>query len=267
MTIIKIIASGCLVYKQGKLTKMIFAPILEEYRKAESGETNGIQMTYRKAPKMQWLKHVVKKISCAMIALTLLTLIICHGFAMDIVRQVVTQEYEIMAKHNETTVDLNFDPEQFWINPRFADHERPAFHPFKLDDDLDFDFTFETDDDVFEQMREQDVFKMLGSNTTEKIVTPYFNTTEIEETPFMINETAPEPEQEPMPQPIGRGNHDRKKHHYKHHQRHPKNMMKQGFKFDTHKMTKEDCLRSANMMISFMMVFVAFWATVGIMFW
>lgn len=190
---------------------------------------------------MQWLKHVVKKISCAMIALTLLTLIICRNFAMDIVAQVVTQEYAIMAKHNETTVDLNFDPEQFWVNPKFGDGERPVFHPFKFDDDLDFDFTFETDDDVFEKMKEQDIFKMLGSNETVKIVTPYFNTTEVEESPFMVNETATvEPEQ--TPEPVKRESHNsnkhhQKKHHYKHHQRHPKNIMKQGFKFDTHKMS------------------------------
>jgi hypothetical protein len=118
MAIIQMIAGGVLVFKQGKLTKMIFGPILDEYRKAESGETNGIQMTYRKAPKMQWLKKVVKKISCAMIALTLLSLVVVKRFAHDIVVQVVTQEFAIMNKENKTSIDFSMDTDQFWINPK-----------------------------------------------------------------------------------------------------------------------------------------------------
>jgi len=138
MAIIQMIAGGVLVFKQGKLTKMIFAPILDEYKKAESGETNGIQMTHRKAPKMQWLKKVVKKITCGIIALTLFSLVVAKNFAHDIAVQVITQEYAIMEKHNQTTIDFSMDPEQFWINPK-NDHQ-PVFQPFKFDDDMDFDF-------------------------------------------------------------------------------------------------------------------------------
>jgi len=84
MAIIQMIAGGYLVFKQGKLTKMIFAPILKEYKDAESGQTNGIQMTYRKAPKMKWLKKMVKKISCGIIALTLFALIVCKNLIIDV---------------------------------------------------------------------------------------------------------------------------------------------------------------------------------------
>ena len=124
MAIIQMIAGGYLIFKQGKLTNMIFAPILKEYREAESGQTNGIQMTYRKAPKMQWLKKMVKKITCGVIALTILSLIVCKNFVLDVANQAITQEYELMNKKNHTSIDLNFDPEQFWINPKH-DESRP----------------------------------------------------------------------------------------------------------------------------------------------
>lgn len=138
MAIIQMVAGGYLVFKQGKLTKMIFAPILEEYRQAEAGQTNGIQMTYRKAPKMQWLKKMVKKITCGIISLTLFSLIVCKNFAHDIISQIVTQEFAIMEKKNQTTIDFSMDPEQFWVNPK--SDVQPVFQPFKFDDDMDFDF-------------------------------------------------------------------------------------------------------------------------------
>merc|ERR1712166_1733841 len=104
---------------------------------------------------------------------------------------------------------------------------------------------------------------MLGnSNETISIVTPYFNTTEVE--PFFNESTFNATEQ--MPLPLGRGDHD-KKHHYKHHQKHPKNMMKHGFQFDLHKMTKQEALQSVNMVISALMVFAAFWSSLCLMFW
>lgn len=84
MAILQMIAGGILIYKQGKMTKMIFAPILKEYRDAETGQTNGIQMTYRKAPKMQWLKKVVKKITCLMIVLNIFSLCVANNFIIDI---------------------------------------------------------------------------------------------------------------------------------------------------------------------------------------
>lgn len=98
---------------------------------------------------------------------------------------------------------------------------------------------------------------MLGNMNETSVVTPYFNTTEIKE-PMTFNTT--------MPLPLGRGDHD-KKHHYKHHQKHPKNMMKHGFEWDMHKMTKEECIRKADMVVSFVMFFCAFWATMCILFW
>lgn len=205
MTILQMISCGVLIYKQGKLTKMIFAPILKEYRDAETGQTNGIQMTYRKAPKMQWLKKMVKKFTLWMIVLNGVTMIVGRSFANDIAHQAITQEYELMEKKNSSFVDFGFDPEQFWINPKH-DQGRPQFRAFEFDDgNLDFDFNFGNDDDVFKALDENDIFKMLGNeNETNSIISPYFNNTEIE--PF-FNETAVNTT-EPMPL-IGGGNHDK----------------------------------------------------------
>jgi len=50
LAMIKIIVGGVLLYKQGKVSKDVMAPILKEYRLAETGQTNGIAMTVRKAP-------------------------------------------------------------------------------------------------------------------------------------------------------------------------------------------------------------------------
>jgi len=97
---------------------------------------------------MQWLKKMVKKITCGIISLTIFSLIVCKNFALDIAQQVITQEYEIMENKNHSSIDFNFDPAQFWINPKH-DESRPVFHPFKLDDDLDFGFKFDTDEDIF----------------------------------------------------------------------------------------------------------------------
>lgn len=128
---------------------------------------------------------------------------------------------------------------------------------------MDFEFTFETDDDIFKQIKEDDIFKMLGNKNETSIVTPYFNTTEVEEPVPEVEETAV--------QPVHENKHNGKKHHgkhqYKHHQKHPKNMMKNGFKWDMHKMTKDECLYKANMFISGMMAFCGFWGIVGICFW
>jgi hypothetical protein len=101
---------GVLTFKQGKITKRIFAPILKEYRLAESGQTNGIPMTKRRAPKMHWLKRIVKKITCGFIGVTILTLMVCKKFALDVVNQVVSQEYELMERKNQTFADFNIDP-------------------------------------------------------------------------------------------------------------------------------------------------------------
>jgi hypothetical protein len=140
---------------------------------------------------------------------------------------------------------------------------------------LDFEFTFETDDDIFKQIKEDDIFKMLGNKNETSIMTPYFNTTEVE-APFMMNETEESTMNETTVQPLlGAGDHDKKphghhhgkKHHYKHHQKHPKNMMKNGLKWDMHKMTREECLATANMSISGLMCFVGFWGVMGIHFW
>jgi hypothetical protein len=95
MALFQMIA-GVLVYKQGKISKAIFGPIVHEYKQAEAGVTNGIQMTYRKAPKMQWLKKQVKRISCWLIVLTIFTLMTVKSFALDIATQAITQEYELM---------------------------------------------------------------------------------------------------------------------------------------------------------------------------
>ena len=164
MAILQMIAGGILLYKQGKMTKSIFAPILKEYRDAETGQTNGIQMTYRKAPKMKWLKKMVKKITCWIIVLNIFSLCVAKNFVIDIATQAITQEYELMETKNQTTIDFNMDPNQFWLNPK--DDAKPVFQPFKFDDDLDFDFDFETNEDIFEaakNIKEEDIFKMLGN--------------------------------------------------------------------------------------------------------
>lgn len=256
ISFIQMIAGGCLVYKQGKLTKMIFAPIVEQYRQAETGQTNGIEMTHRKAPKMKWLKKMVKKITCGMIALTLFMMIVMKNFALDIAEQVITQEYELMERKNVTHIDFSMDPEQFWINPK-KDAPQPVFQPFNFDDNMDFDFNFETDEDIFQGtgINEDDIFKMLGNrNETQSIITPYFNTTEIvNPSKKAVNTTMPAPH---------------KKHHsYKHHQRHPKNMMKNGFEWDMHKMPKEEVLRKVNMVVSCVLCFFSFWTCMVILFW
>lgn len=96
---------------------------------------------------------------------------------------------------------------------------------------------------------------MLGnSNETNKIVTPFFNTTEVQE-------------QETAPQPI-HGKHDtHKKHHYKHHQKHPKNMIKQGLQFDLKNMNRHQALQTFSMGVTAIMCFAAFWTALGVMFW
>jgi len=104
---------------------------------------------------------------------------------------------------------------------------------------------------------------MLGNmnETVGGIITPYFNTTEVEP---LFNESS---SNSTLPLPRGRGDHDKKPHGFKHHQKHGKNMMKQGFKFDMHKMSKQECLQMANTVITSVLVFVAFWSSMGIMFW
>lgn len=268
MALLQMVAGGVLIFKQGKLTKAIFGPILHEYRQAETGQTNGIQMTVRKAPKMKWLKKMVKKITCWMIALNIFTLMCVKNFAIDIATQAITQEYELMEKKNKTTIDFNMDPNQFWINKQQSDI--PAFQPFEFDDAMDFDIDFETNEKEtkdllkafgafnqsmnkgfnnvmnkvdIENIKEEDVFKMLENfnesisnikeedienmlgnlnETINKNLVPFFNTTV-------------------QPVPLGRGDHDMK-HHWKHHQKHPKNMMKKGFTYDMHKVSKEELL-------------------------
>lgn len=179
-----------------------------------------------------------------------------------------------MGKRNHTYIDFNFDPAQFWINQK--EDERPEFHPFQLDDGLDFNFDLELDDDLFKGtgIDEDDIFKMLGgTNTTFEIVTPYFNTTfnTTELPPFepVLNGSGLDTAMPPMPK-HGREHHAKKHqrtHQMKHHQRHPKNMIKEGFQFDMHKMTEKEALRSVNMMIGVVLCFAAFWATVCILFW
>ena len=100
----KIIGGGILYYKQGKLAKDLFAPILREYRAAERGETNGIAMTVRKVPKMKEVKKTVKKITIATCFLAFLGMIITKDFLRDICRQAVKQEYEYMNKRNDTSL-------------------------------------------------------------------------------------------------------------------------------------------------------------------
>ena len=69
-----------------------------------------------------------------------------------------------MEKKNVTHIDFSMDPEQFWINPK-KDDPQPVFQPFKFDDNMDFDFNFETDEDIFQGtgINEDDIFKMLGN--------------------------------------------------------------------------------------------------------
>jgi len=254
MAFFQMIAGGVLVFKQGKITKAIFGPIVHEYRQAEAGETNGIQMTYRKAPKMQWLKKQVKRITCWMIVLNIFTLMTVKNFALDIATQAISQEYELMEKKNKTTIDFNMDPNQFWMNKNAEN--RPAFKPFEMDDDLDFDFDFDT------EMKEEDIFKLLGNSTEiNNNLNPFFNTTEIIPA---LNETSNMTA--PMPLPLGRGDHD-KKHHWKHHQKHPKNMMKHGFQYDMHRMSKEELLQKVGMVIPAVMTFIGFFMICGVLFW
>ena len=102
---------------------------------------------------MQWLKCIVKKYSCMIIALTWVTLMIARNFAMDVARQTINQQFDIMEKKNTTFADFNFDPNQFWVNP--VNDSVPTFQPFRFDDDLDFDFDFQfntTNGDIFEQI-------------------------------------------------------------------------------------------------------------------
>jgi hypothetical protein len=100
----KIIGGGILYYKQGKLSKDLFAPILQEYRAAENGETNGIAMTVRKVPKMKEVKKIVKKITIATCFIAFLGMIITKDFLRDICHQVIKQEYEFMNKRNDTSL-------------------------------------------------------------------------------------------------------------------------------------------------------------------
>jgi hypothetical protein len=249
-------------------------------------------MTVRKAPKMHWLKKMVKKITCWMIALNIFTLMCVSNFAIDIATQAITQEYDLMDKKNKTTIDFNMDPNQFWMNKQQADI--PAFQPFEFDDAMDFDIDFETNEKetkdllkafgAFNQtmtkgfnkvmknvdldnIKEEDVFKMLENfnesisnikeedidnmldnlnETINKELVPYFNTTV---------------------QPVfGRGDHDQK-HHWKHHQKHPKNMMKKGFTYDMHKVSKEELLQKVRMVVPAIISFVMFFMVCGILFW
>ena len=85
----KIICGGVLLYKQGKISKSVFGPILTEYRQAENGETNGIAMTVRKAPKMKKIHKIVKKITIATIFVSFVGMIISKDFLRDICHQFI----------------------------------------------------------------------------------------------------------------------------------------------------------------------------------
>jgi hypothetical protein len=61
------------------------APILKEYRLAETGQTNGIAMTVRKAPKMKALKQTVKRITAATVIMTFFSMFVAYDFTQDLV--------------------------------------------------------------------------------------------------------------------------------------------------------------------------------------
>jgi hypothetical protein len=85
LAMIKIIVGGALIYKQGKISKDVLSPILKEYRLAETGQTTGIPMTVRKAPKMRHLIQIVKKITYATIIVWAFSMIVLKNLASDIV--------------------------------------------------------------------------------------------------------------------------------------------------------------------------------------
>lgn len=98
-SLIKIICGALTIY-QGKITKKVFQPILKEYKDAERGVTQGIQMNKRRSKEMAHLKKIVWKITGISCVVGLIAMKYGQSVMMDFTDQWIDQKYMYIAQHN-----------------------------------------------------------------------------------------------------------------------------------------------------------------------
>ena len=108
LALIKMV-TGIIMYKFGKRIYSVFKPILVDYRNAEQGVTEGIQMTKRISKDMLALKRIFCKTFAACTCLNFLMGFMFISFAYDQADNYLEMKYSWMAEQG------NSDPANFTV--------------------------------------------------------------------------------------------------------------------------------------------------------
>ena len=260
MALAKIIGSGFLTYKQGNSTVQLLKPILKDYKDAETGITQGVPMNESKVPQFRALVKLIMRITAAMIFILFLVCILCKNQAQQKVGNFITDLYDAKDKSNSTATPV-FDMQAF---ASFLQNQGDELQDW-MDDQ---GYPLEDDDEPEkEDFNYTDVFGPAGVyNHTEFI--PEDQTSSSENTTDVI----PEVEVDPMWEEDGKDGEgvdpeEKEEKIMRHKKDHRGGMWGKHHRkeFDFSKMSKDDALNMANMMIGFGVVFMFIYATFWIL--
>ena len=138
LLLLKVISGGYFFVRQAREAFSIFRAIVKEYRDAEHGLTNGIQMVHRKSKVISAHKSFVKKITIAQVCIYMVMCLLMKNEFIKVANNVIVQQHahdnDIPAPipsyiaNNYTNVEEVDDQNSFYPNNLVVPPE-PAVDP------------------------------------------------------------------------------------------------------------------------------------------